>query len=152
MTTFHTCAICGKKKRETTGYFWTLEYLRSLGVKFFFNTDPTLWEGRVYACDRCTKPLEKASTDWAKMMKIKEEYLKEKQANLKENQAKAKGDLARVLDDLAGWVRVKDICEAYNALGHHESSREMATILKQKGFTVERRTHGYAYIYVNIAK
>jgi hypothetical protein len=142
MTRWQTCSLCGKRKRELTGWWYPPEYLKSLGAKLV--SIGVLWEGRVYACDRCTKPLEKskAENDWAKLMKVKEDYMVEKQE-------KRKQDLDKILSDRAGWVRIKDITEAYNKLGHYESARGMSVILRENGFTqIKRRTHGYAYVFV----
>jgi hypothetical protein len=82
MVQMQTCAVCGKRKREKNGWFHTVEYLRELGAKYVSEQNP-LWEGRVFACFRCLRPLEKANTDWAKMMRIKEAYLKEKEEKAK---------------------------------------------------------------------
>lgn len=152
MTIFQKCAICGKRKRETSGYFFRIEYLKSLGVQSLFDGDATLWLGRVFACDRCTKPLERANVKakedrfWADAATVKNQYLIDKQE-------KRKQDLDKVLSSLSGWVRIKDITEAYNKLGHYESARGMSVILRENGFTqIRRRTHGYAFVFVDIRK
>jgi hypothetical protein len=142
------CVVCGKVKPEKNGWWWTEEYLKSIGAKILIDS-PKIWERRIFACRRCTNALEKPLTLWSRMMQVKKEYDAEKAAKEKEEKEKLETDFNSVLNCLSGWVKVGDIRDNINKLsGHETTSKSVAALLRKRGLIVKRRTHGVFYVYV----
>jgi len=151
MTQWYNCAICGKRKPAGSGWFYTFDFLQSLGVPF-----EAIYDSRmIYACNRCVDPLERAMRNRkeeesvAPFLAIAREWKEERAKREQATREKERQIVEELLAAHASeeWIILANFTKAFRERGFDVNGHQTAQILRNRGFLVRRRTHGWSYVH-----